>query len=105
MSSQTQYFIELGDVLALRFKCKHCETIVSLPMSAKDKRMEMLGACPNCNEPWLLSCNVSIVPAVAELTAALLKLTAIIQERDKSPDTGVSLMLEVKHDETRATSR
>jgi hypothetical protein len=52
MTTQTKRFIELQDVLGLRFECKECHASLSLPLT-KDLNASRLRTCPHCNNPWL----------------------------------------------------
>jgi Zn-finger nucleic acid-binding protein len=51
MTSQTKRYIELPDVLALRFVCSRCGANLSVSMM-KEIRLDALHSCPNCREPW-----------------------------------------------------
>lgn len=51
MTKQTRNYIELSDIVALRFECRLCHATLTIPL-AKDVRVENLKICPNCNVPW-----------------------------------------------------
>lgn len=51
MTSQTKKYIELPDIIAIRFACTHCGVNLSIPI-VRDIRMDALRVCPNCREPW-----------------------------------------------------
>ena len=62
MTSQMTRFIELSDIVALRFACAHCKASLSLSLS-KDVPEKRLRTCPMCNEPWAQLQNGSTIEA------------------------------------------
>jgi transcription elongation factor Elf1 len=70
MTKQTKHFIELSDIVALRFDCTHCGASLSLSLKSIDARK--LRNCPNCNEPWAFADGqFSIEKKIEELAASL----------------------------------
>jgi hypothetical protein len=50
MTTQTQQFIELSDVIALRCECRHCKAVLLIPIPG-----DINGAllkCPKCKHEW-----------------------------------------------------
>jgi hypothetical protein len=50
MTTQTQQFIELLDVIALRCECRHCKAVLLIPIPG-----DINGAllkCPKCKNEW-----------------------------------------------------
>jgi hypothetical protein len=54
MTSQTKKFIEISDMVGLRFDCKNpeCGVSLSLPMQQGVSRTDTLQRCPHCGTPW-----------------------------------------------------
>jgi uncharacterized paraquat-inducible protein A len=50
MTLQTKRFIELADILSLRFECKECGASVALPPDGDAARAT--ASCPACYKPW-----------------------------------------------------
>jgi hypothetical protein len=102
MTVQTKHFIELTDLVALRFTCKHCEATLSLPLSdiklstGENSPINMfLGNCPSCGRGWMLTNGATYEPIVKKFTAALNRLREMLQQEPPAP-IGCSLMLELK---------
>jgi hypothetical protein len=51
MTSQTKHYIDVSDILALRFECAKCKTSISF-LVGESMDVRKLGACPNCGEWW-----------------------------------------------------
>lgn len=49
MTTQTRKFIELADILGMRFDCRKCGASLSVPM---DKHPSPPHQCPNCRCDW-----------------------------------------------------
>ena len=49
MTTQTRKFIELADIIGMRFDCRKCRTSLSLPM---EKSPNPPSQCPNCRCDW-----------------------------------------------------
>ena len=100
MTSQTKYYVELSDILALRCECKRCHATVSLPI-VRDARTNGLYNCPNCNEPWMVfqqgQSSQSIDPTVRDFMNSLTKLGEVIRRtEDLLKEGGFALSLEVR---------
>lgn len=56
MTSQTKKFIEISDMVGLRFECKNpqCGVSLSLPMQQGVSRTDTLQRCPHCGKAWTM---------------------------------------------------
>ena len=52
MTSQTKHYIELSDIVALRFECKNCKTSVTFGMG-QNFDLKKLSDCPGCKNTWV----------------------------------------------------
>jgi hypothetical protein len=50
MTTQRRTLIELGDIVAIEYECRHCHARYSVPVDRADRRP---GRCQNCREDWL----------------------------------------------------
>jgi hypothetical protein len=50
MTIERRTFIDLSDIMALEYECKHCGARHSIPLNKMDRGIEL---CPNCREEWL----------------------------------------------------
>jgi len=51
MTSRTRHYIDLEDLLGLRFECKNCSTSIDVGVS------HLAGLplkCPNCDQSWMV---------------------------------------------------
>jgi hypothetical protein len=97
MTTKTNRYIEVSDILGLRFECKKCGTAVSFPVpNMYDYRR--LQSCPNCKEPWTRSTDGSSIEA--ELTKAIEYLGMLrgLLHPESKFKTELSLFLEVPSD-------
>jgi len=98
MTSQTKHYIELPDILAIRFECKDCGSAVSLPISP-NMSFSRLSTCPNCGRSWLLIMQTSMEPVLKECAAAIQEATAKLKQHqsilEASGFKGFSLSLEI----------
>src|SRR5436305_10181708 len=53
MTSEAKYFIEVSDMIALRFECRRCQATVVLSLGAVQVNVNKLRVCPNCDASWL----------------------------------------------------
>lgn len=98
MTSQTKRFIELGDVLGLRFECNECHASLFLPLG-KGVNASRLRVCPHCNHLWLSSSHSAaggstIEGDVKELVDAVKKLASRFDGTPGFP-VGCSMLVEV----------
>ncbi len=56
MTSQTRKFIEIADIVGLRFECKNaeCGASLSLPLHQGVNRTDTLKNCPHCGKQWTM---------------------------------------------------
>ena len=99
MTRQTKHFIDLSDIVALRFECKHCRATISLPISSAI-RIDSLRACANCNEPWAkLHQGASMEIAIKNFVDTLKDFESVLRGRNEfSPEGGFLLSVEIKSD-------
>ncbi len=107
MTSQTKYYVELSDILAVRCECKHCHATVSLPFG-RDVRTEGLYSCPGCNGPWTKlgpGENRSIDSSVRTFVDSMNKFREILQRANELQGKGgFVLSLEVRMETDSNTS-
>jgi transcription elongation factor Elf1 len=97
MTSETKKFIELGDVLSLRFECKHCDSelmISSLRDIGKQEEHGKLDKCPVCGRDWACVSGSSCEMTIAKFLESLNALRGVL----KSFPAGFYLTLEVKNE-------
>lgn len=95
MTSQTKQYIELSDVLALRFDCKNPKCGASLSASARDFRQNALNVCPMCKESWARVNETSCELAIGEFIEAFRRLERMLSSDGGFP-TGFTLKIEIK---------
>ncbi len=97
MTSQTKKFIELADLLGLRFQCNECKASLFLPLT-KDVNASRLRSCPHCNHPWLAVTNgtsgTSVYSDVSNLVDAVGRLASRFDGSSGFP-VGCSMLVEV----------
>ncbi len=107
--------IELADILALRFECKNCKSVLSVPLerfsesaqryySDREKKVTPppLKVCPVCGCEWGLVDNKagSSSDYVTPLTKFLERIKELIEQSQKPKGApGFSLTLEIKDEE------
>jgi len=50
MTAEVKYFLDLGDILAVRLECGECHVRSSFPVT---KLTRMRQSCPHCNADWV----------------------------------------------------
>jgi transcription initiation factor IIE alpha subunit len=90
MTSQTKRYIEVPEIIALRFDCKHCGASLSLPL-ARDVGKSLL-KCPRCGEGWARLENSTSEVLIEELVEKIEKLSSIL------PYLGFRFYLEIASD-------
>jgi hypothetical protein len=77
MTRQTKRFIELGDILGLRFECssKECRANLWLPLVSEINRGHPLKKCPSCGQPWMQFGDASQESLVSDLDKAIKALS------------------------------
>jgi hypothetical protein len=108
MTTQTKRFIELSDILALRFECKECHSellVSSLQDISKREELGKLNNCPVCRKPWASISGSTCELTIAEFLTALNKLRGLIgTHRDAFP-AGFVLTVEIKDKEQAKLSQ
>jgi len=73
MTIQTKRYIELSDIISIRFTCNHCAATLSLVASdykltqGKDaKQNYFLRTCPSCGKYWADNQGADFEPTVKE---------------------------------------
>ncbi len=76
MAAQEKHYIEPGDILSLRFDCKHeqCGATLSLPV-VEDVATHLL-TCPKCNGKWVADVNSANAHAIRAFERAIAGLKA-----------------------------
>jgi hypothetical protein len=99
MTSQTKHFIDLSDIVALRFECRRCHATVSLERSG-EITVSSLRICPNCREPWAQRPEGSTIEVtIAKFIEQIKEFEEILRRRDELMiGGGFSLSLEIKSD-------
>src|SRR5690242_17867559 len=101
MTTYTKRFIELSDVIGMRFKCRHCGAVMELPV--KQFEDAVLDSCPNCKEDWALIRTKSPGNPI-NLKADFIRICNAImgaEKAAKSEQIGFSFLLEVKDNEPK----
>jgi len=94
MTSQTKHYIELSDILGLRFECAACNASVSFPLSQKFD-LEKLSDCPGCSKTWVtFPMGPSIRGEIETLIRAITQLGGALTPDSKFP-TKLVLRLEI----------
>jgi Zn ribbon nucleic-acid-binding protein len=99
MTLQTKRFIELSDILALRFECRHCGA--TLTIDARKSFSVPPRECVNCkNDLWGYE-DATVDQAIRKL-ADDLKLLERVMDGDKR--VAFSFSLEIKEDTKKNVS-
>ena len=102
MASQEKHYIELGDILSLRFDCKHaqCGASFSLPLT-QDKTQgieKRLSNCPVCEREWAGKENGTNGTMIREFVQ---KLWGLKGQAQLQSDFNFRLYLEIAPDTAR----
>jgi uncharacterized radical SAM superfamily protein len=97
MTSQTKKFIELSDIVGMRFECNNqeCRAIFLLPMLDGINRCHPLKKCPNCAKGWAVLATDGGVEVGYEAT--IKQFVDAVKEMQKAK-FGFSFMLELKEE-------
>jgi hypothetical protein len=82
MTIQIKHFIELADILSVRFTCIHCEATLSLPISdiklktGAPSNSGFINKCPGCGRPWADLNGSSYESEIVKFTKSLNALKA-----------------------------
>jgi len=97
MTVQTRRFIDLADIIGLRFECKRCRA--SLELTLERLEQGTLHKCPSCHRDWALLNDVSREGSFIQFVRCFNELAKLLGE--PSP-LGFSLTLEIKEPATPA---
>jgi len=98
VTSQTKHYIELSDILTLRFDCKNPKCGASLTASVRDFRQNALNYCPLCKEGWALINGTTCEAAIGDFIDAFRKLERMLGSSRDFP-AGFNLRIEIKEPE------
>jgi hypothetical protein len=90
MTSQTKHYIEVSDIVALRFDCKHCGAVLTLTL-AKDMG-NSINECPVCGKGWARLENSTSELLIKEFAQKCSRLVYDL------PHLGFNLSLELSSD-------
>lgn len=93
MTIQTKHFIEVSDLVGLRFECKDCGA--TLTLSPKQKLKGSIEKCPSCHHSWAVLNDSSYEPAFTRFTDTLNQLNQILAGPNPAP-IGFLFTLEIK---------
>lgn len=99
MTTQTKKFIELSDILALRFECKECHSellVSSLQDISKRNEQGKLSNCPVCRRPWASISGSTCELTIAEFLTSLNRLRGMIGTHEGAFPAGFSLTVEIE---------
>ena len=103
MTIQTKHFIDVSDLLALRFTCKNCDATLSLLLtddklsSGQEREKHFIDRCPSCGRNWFDIGHNSYELTVTRATAAINKLSDLLGGQ-MGKNIGASVVLEIKSD-------
>jgi hypothetical protein len=103
MTIQTKRFIELPDILAVRFACKHCGVTISFPITDSkllrpNPNSPFLNVCPSCHQVWADFGMSTYEPTITKAMAALNQLRILLYGDTPAPSPaplGFTLSLEI----------
>lgn len=91
MTSQTKKFIEVSDILAFRFQCNQCSSMVVTPLKGYS---DMPGACSNCGHEFTNLQNREVQQLFKNL------ITTLDRVQQAAKLKGFSFSLEIASDVT-----
>lgn len=101
MTIQTRHFIEVSDLLALRFVCKKCDATLSLLLSddklktGENRVKNFIDRCPSCGCDWFDIGQSSYEQVITRVTASLNRLIELMNS-ETAKSLGASLIFEIK---------
>ncbi len=100
MTSQSRKFIELSDILALNFTCKHCKSAISVLLGEyqKKKREGVIGHCPVCSNPWARISGATCELNVERFVEGIIDMERTLGAQPGAFPAGFSLTIEIKDD-------
>jgi len=105
MTTQTKKFIELSDILALRFECKKCgsELLISSLRDISNRDEQGKLSTIQCAVIRGQCCGSTCELAIAEFLSSLNKLRGLIGSQGSFP-AGFSMTAEIKADARNVTA-
>jgi len=99
MTVQTKQFIDLSDVLSVRFTCRNCDTSLSMPIAddklkKSDRVNNFIDNCPSCGRPWVNMGGSNSEQLVTRFTTALNLLKETLYREPPTP-IGFTFSIEV----------
>jgi hypothetical protein len=83
MTKQVKQYIEISDIIGVRFECKQCHTSVSYPLSERFN-LGKLTDCPSCGATWVFDpLGPSIAQEIANATESLKTLAHVLGTEGK----------------------
>ncbi len=100
MTTESQTFIGLEEILSIRVQCTFCKTkmIVSLASQDTQERARVLTSrflCPHCNAQWFVDLRDSRLQKLEKFVASLIEMRNRVKEF-KSDGVGLALALEIE---------
>jgi hypothetical protein len=102
MTSQTQKFIQLTDVLALHFRCNSCGASLSVSPNEYKRRQKQgfLSSCPICNGSWASVNGSSVEPVITKFVESFENLNQVLEKKEGAFPVGFSLFLAIKDEKS-----
>ncbi len=110
MTVQTKHFIELRDILAVRFDCVQCGATLSvkigdakLSTGANAPHIHHFQSCPNCGRGWSVELREggTVDQLIRKLTVSLNQLVQVLHGNGPiATSLGFDLLLEIKDEES-----
>jgi len=102
VTTTTQTFIELADILSLRMECGKCHSTVTVPI-ARDMSFAGMKRCSNCGTAWLTFDMSTIEPQINACASAIRSTVDELNSWRKTLDAvgsaGFSLTIEITSEE------
>lgn len=94
MTSQTRHYIELSDILALRFECRNCKTSVTFSLG-QNFDLKKVSDCPSCKNTWVSDgYETSIQHEIEAVIKSISRLSGILGPEGKFK-TELCVLLEI----------
>lgn len=96
MTTQVKSYIELSDIVAMRFECRQCQTTFSFLLTEKCD-LRKFADCPNCAATWVgraMPPETSIEHEIMDVIRSVNNLRSILG-KDGKFSTKLALTLEV----------
>jgi DNA-directed RNA polymerase subunit RPC12/RpoP len=94
MTVQQKRFIELADIVSMRFECKNCHT--SVQIAFEKFRNGTLYSCPNCQSEWAYMTNGMAVNNAEAAFVRFIDAAKAIEATCNNAPVGFTVTLEIK---------